>query len=264
MISILIPSRLQTRPDRADDLWLNRALQSVASQTAARKEPVEVVVGLDDGIPAPDIREWKRLVLRFTNAAADRKRNQASAINAAAAAATGDIIAILEDDDAWRPLFLETAVATLDGFDFVSSSQIVVEANLLPREPMYYATPSGWVMRRTLWNEIGGFNEDIRFHVDMEWLGRLNQAGKKRAHLVESGFPLDLPFLRAHRKWLAHLAENPINPVTLVQHRETVPLVARALSPNSGTDRIRRNADAERISKQEQVALVRRFGTKPW
>ncbi len=251
-------------PDRPDKLWLDRALRSIVSQTLAKQESVEVVVGLDYGVDAPTIKKPRRIALRFANADPSSRPGQAAAINAAAAAANGDIFAILEDDDAWRPLFLETAVATLADFDFVSSSQMIVEADLMPREPMYFATPSGWVMRRELWDEIGGFNEDIRFHVDMEWLGRLNQARKRRAHLIESGFPLDLEFLREHRKWLAHIVERPDNAVTLVQHRDQVPLIARALSPNSGTDRIRRNPEAEEQSKKERAFFRRRFGTIPW
>lgn len=251
-------------PDCGNRLWLDRALASIGTQTIAGKRPFEVVVGLDHGVTAPKLEPPRSVALRFVNASADRRRGQAAAINTAAKEARGDLFAILEDDDAWRPLFLKTAVATLVEFDFVSSSQMLLDRNGLPSELMYFPTPSGWVMRRELWDEIGGFDEAIRFHVDMDWIGRLNQAGKRRAHLVEAGFPIDRDFLQKHRKWLAHLAAGQPNPVTLVQHGEPAPLVVRSANPGSGTSRIRNDPDATRQSKKEMAAFRKRFGTIPW
>jgi len=264
LISVLIPSRLAENPTRAGEIWLQRALRSIGEQKILSKQKVEIVVGLDHGIDIPAIGKPAGLKIRFVNVARDRMRGQAAAINAAGAAATGEFIAILEDDDAWHPAFLETAVSALSQCDFVSSSQMLVDQHGIPREPMYFPTPSGWLMRRALWREMGGFDETIRYHVDMEWLGRLNQAGKRRVHLVERGFPIDRAFLKQHRKWLAHLAEGQPLPVTLKQHRMMVPLVVRTMSPNSGTEQIRSNSDAARQSKQEIEAFRKRFGTIPW
>jgi glycosyltransferase involved in cell wall biosynthesis len=259
-----MPTRLGEMPERPGMLWLQRALGSVGRQSLVGKEAIEVVIGLDRDTPPPAIAAPKGLTLRFANAAPDGTPGQASAINAAAEAATGDLIAILEDDDAWHPVFLATAAKTLKSFDFVSSSQMLVDETGTPREPMYFPTPSGWLMRRDLWRSMGGFDETIRFHVDMEWLGRLNQTGKRRAHLVERGFPLDMDFLREHRKWLAHIAAGQPLPVTLVQHAQAIPLVVRTLSPGSGTNRIRRDPDAARQSQSELDGFRKRFGVIPW
>ncbi len=264
MISVLIPSRLVENPDRPGELWLDRALRSIGGQTILSRQKIEIVVGLDHDVEAPAVTAPPGLKLRYVNVAPDRRPGQAAAINAAGAAASGQLIAILEDDDSWHPAFLETAAKALESCDFVSSSQMLVDRHGTPREPMYYPTPSGWLMRRKLWRAMGGFDEKIRYHVDMEWLGRLNQAGKRRVHLVERGFPIDMAFLKQHRKWLAHLAEGQPLPVRLKQHGAAVPLVVRTLSPNSGTNQIRSNSDAARQSQREMDGFRKRFGTIPW
>ena len=264
MISVLIPSRLVENPNRPGELWLERALRSIGAQTILSRQKVEIVVGLDHDVDAPAVKSPPALKLRFVNVEKNRRPGQASAINAAGAAATGQLIAILEDDDSWHQAFLMTAARALGNCDFVSSSQMLVDEHGTPREPMYFPTPSGWLMRRELWREMGGFDESIRYHVDMEWLGRLNEAGKRRVHLVERGFPLDMAFLKEHKKWLAHLAQGQPLPVKLQQHAAPVPLVVRTLSPNSGTNQIRSNPDAKGQSKREMDALRKRFGTTPW
>lgn len=264
MISVLIPSRLTENPHRPGELWLERALRSIGEQTILSRQKVEIVVGLDHDAEVPMVKAPPGLKLRFANVAANHRPGQASAINAAGAVAAGQLIAILEDDDSWHPAFLTTAAKALEGCDFVSSSQMLVDEHGTPREPMYFPTPSGWLMRRELWQEMGGFDESIRFHVDMEWLGRLNETGKRRVHLVERGFPIDMAFLKQHKKWLAHIAEGQPLPVTLKQHGMAVPLVVRTLSPNSGTNQIRSNSDAKGQSKHEISALRKRFGTIPW
>lgn len=262
MISILIPSRLASRPQGG--LWLERALRSIGQQLFLRRQPVEIVVGLDRGVAPPPVSAPKNVPLRFANVGPDQNPGQAAAINAAACAATGSTIAILEDDDAWHRKFLGTAAAALKDFDFVSSSQLLVNIDGMPIEPMYFPTPSGWVMQRTVWERVGGFNEDMRFHVDMDWLGRLNAAGIRRGHLVEAGFPLNPAFLAKHRKWLAHVAAREPNPPTLVQHSETVPLVVRTTNPVGGTGRIRKESVAGMQSRRELAMIRKRFGGIPW
>jgi GT2 family glycosyltransferase len=264
-ISIVVPSRLQTQPDSGGALWIDRALASVAAQTVLKKTRIEILVGLDAGVESANVGPpHLKSCMHFINAPAGSKPGQASAVNAAANLARGEFLAILEDDDAWQPMFLELARKALKESDFVSSSQMLVDQKGFPREVMYFPTPSGWLMRRTVWQEIGGFDERLHFHVDVEWIGRLNKSGRNRTHLVESGFPLDRPFLEKHRRWLAHLAKGQPNPVRLIQHRMPVPLVIRTLNETGGTGRIRRNKDAAERSKKEMAAIRRRFGELPW
>ncbi|MEX2201787.1 MAG: hypothetical protein WD711_10365 [Dongiaceae bacterium] len=264
-LSIVVPSRLQVQPERNGSLWLSRALGTIARQTAFKKLSIEILVGLDTGVAPPALPPSPALdCVRFVNAPAGRKPSQAAAINTAATAARGTTLAVLEDDDAWKQTFLQTALAALADCDFVSSSQMLVDRHGLPLEVMYFPTPSGWVMPRALWQEIGGFNERMVYHVDVEWIGRLNKSGKRRAHLVESGFPLDDAFLKQHRRWLAHLAKGQPHPVKLVQHRWPTPLVVRTQNEAGGTGQIRRSPDAAERSKREMAALRKRFGEIPW
>ncbi|MEX0807144.1 MAG: glycosyltransferase [Dongiaceae bacterium] len=264
-ISVIVPSRLQARPGHRGALWLERALETIAHQTYLKKSSIEVLIALDAGVAAPTLPSSAiSKHVRFVNASSDGKTGQAAAVNAAIAAIAGETIAMLEDDDAWKPTFLQTAVEVLTECDFVSSSQMLVDQDGLPLEVMYFPTPSGWVMRRSLWEEIGGFNEKLQFHIDVEWIGRLNESRKRRVHLVESGFPLDRPFLEEHRRWLAHLAKGRKDPVRLFQHRSPVPLVIRTLNESGGTGRIRRKKEAGERSKKEMATLRRRFGETPW
>ena len=118
-----------------------------------------------------------------------REQGQAAAINAAMAEARGDYLAILEDDDCWRPNFIEHGLRAIGEYDFVSSNQLEVPPGGDAGRINDFPTPSGWFMRRDLWREIGGMDISYRYHLDNDWLGRLSDAGKRRLHLVEAAAP---------------------------------------------------------------------------
>jgi glycosyltransferase involved in cell wall biosynthesis len=89
-ISVIIPSRLE-------GAFLENAIRSIRSQ--------ETVVGIDHGSTPPELRS-----VEFIES---KGNNQAAALNAAVAHATGDFIAFLEDDDEWRPAFVKTALFSI-------------------------------------------------------------------------------------------------------------------------------------------------------
>lgn len=249
-LSIIIPSRLAADPsDRAGErLFLDRALAGARGQSlfAGRQAP-EIVVGLDPGVVAPD-----RAGVRFIHAAAP---GQAQCVNAAVAAATGEVIAILEDDDWWEPGWLAVAVAYLPRFDLVTGNQLAVD---LSGEPLYifdFPTPSSWVMRKALWLELGGMDETFRFHVDTEFLGKVNAAGKKRAHIVESGAAE-----RQNLEWLERVGQRS-RIFTSVSPR---PLVNRTINPAGGLWLAQSDESAKRISQREHDIMRQRYGKTPW
>jgi glycosyltransferase involved in cell wall biosynthesis len=242
-ISVVIPSRLQFLPGQAV-LYLDRALRSVRSQERPEQARLEIVVGLDPGSIAP-VRDG----VRFVHATS---RSQAAAVNAAAAAASGDFLAFLEDDDIWSPRRLPYGLGMTDAYDLITSNQTEVdeEGNFVRIND--FATPSGWLLRKSTWDRLGAFDEALRFHVDTDFLGRANAAGIRRAHLVERDAPA--------RSWIEKIRVHS----DIARTNEPQPLVIRTVNPQGGMSRIARDPEAERISIEEHARFVAKYGAIPW
>jgi hypothetical protein len=245
-VSVIIASRLQCRPEAgADCLWLDRAIRSVRRQTASGGVELEVVVGLDPTAVLP-----ARLAGGAVAAPADRP-GQAAALNAAVAAATGEILAFLEDDDYWEAKRLEYGLNWLGRADLVTCNQREVNEDGGFVALNDYPTPSGWLMPRVTWEAVGPFAEDFTF-VDSEWLGRVNTTRLRRVHLVEAGNP-DRPGLRS----VAKSSE-------LASTGERDPLVLRTANPR-GVVGTAHSEEVARLRHEGDVKrLVERFGEIPW
>jgi hypothetical protein len=115
-----------------------------------------------------------------------------------------------------------------------------------------FATPSGWLLRRKTWDMLGPFDETIRFHVDTEFLGRVNAAGLRRIHLVEE--------CATRRPWLDQVARFSL----IMKTNRAAPLVTRTINSGGGMCLIARDSEAEAQSQQEHERIFRRFGTIPW
>jgi hypothetical protein len=185
-ISILIPSRLGQR--ESGDLLIDSALASIRSQTIANRAIFQIVIGIDLGATIPS-RLRTDPALQFAEGA----KSQAAALNAAAKQITGDIVAILEDDDQWHPQFLECALSFLENADFVSSTQLEIALDRHVIGINDYPTPSGWVMRRETWDSVGAFDAKFRWCLDSDWLERLTEKNiqgytwSKRPHRSKRG-----------------------------------------------------------------------------
>ena len=191
-LSVIVVTR--DRPQLLAD-----ALASVALQ---RPSPLEVRIGDDGGGAAAvvagsvDLLEVTLLPLACGQAAATR--------NAAASGARGDVLAFLDDDDLWREGHLAgLAEAFVDpevGFAWRDSE--VVREHVHPdgrREPLErrtlardwhdalmrsngYLPPSAWGVRRTLFEQLGGF--DTTFHYSEDWDFALRAAAASRVRRV--------------------------------------------------------------------------------
>jgi glycosyltransferase involved in cell wall biosynthesis len=271
-ISVIVPSRLAVNPvSEHGNLFLDRALMTIRRQSVYAAHDVQLIVGLDADGPEPPGR--------FTDVTFVRSdgKGQAKAVNAAAAVATGDVLAFLEDDDYWYPRKLElqlphlerlyswtqdkegslrrsTEVESSIGRDLVScnSREIDEYANFV--RVNNFPTPSGWIMKRGLWEKIGGFDESFRWHVDTEWLGRANAAGATRLHLINEG-NLD------ERKWLPNIAQYS-GVVALSDEPE--PLVGRLVNPAGGMATIARDPVAQAESRREHERFLQKWGEVPW
>ncbi len=270
-LSVIVPSRLQknpgARPD-AGDLYLDRSLMSVVRNARDANLELEILVGLDAGTPDLPLRYRKCLAVspeltgnkcqleahheamehlhpeeswpvegwRPSRLAVARSSGtgQSQAVNAAAKLITGDYVAMIEDDDVHRPDKLAVQLQVLSqGYKFVSTTQREVGVDGAFLRTNAFACPSTWLMPRETWEAVGPFDETLRWHVDTEWLGRLNQVcaerGWKRAHVLHEGAEAD-------GSWVANVGQFS----DLLRVDEvTDPLVDRTVNPGGGMSAIR-------------------------
>lgn len=261
-ISVVIPSRLQGEKDDPAAPWfIERAIACVLGQSVFQRGFLpEILVGVDPGMAgygAPRVGKRARLC----EAAVPL---QAAALNAACARISGDFVAFLEDDDMWEPRYLERTLAALQHADFVSSTQLERSVDGVVVKIVDYATPCTWVMPRATFDRIGQFDESYRWHLDSEWIGRLNESGLKRIHFVEATAPIDLGQIRATRVRLAQIIECAGDAVAFLRHESPWPLVMRTVHPGSGMAQIQASDAKQAQSEAECRRLVERFGNVPW
>lgn len=259
LLSILIPSR--SRPRQTE--FLERCLASIAAQEGHPFD-IQIVLGLDPDIEPPRITlpELDRAI-QWVNAS---QASQAAALNVCAAQVSGDYVAILEDDDTWEPPRLALSAPFLNEFDFLSSTQLERDDTGTVIRINDFATPSGWLMTREVFEQTGLFNEHFRLHLDNEWLGRLRRLRRgnvKRAHLVESTAPVNQLITQQVRPWL-FMVTHFSGGAQLVRHALSVPLINRAVHDTSGMSRIARDPAMAQRSEDEYAELRARFGHIPW
>jgi len=175
-ISVVIPTR--DRP-----ALLARAVASVQAQTHA---PLEILV-VDDGASsvAPARASGARVL------ANPRTPGPSGARNAGAAAASGDLLAFLDDDDEWLPSYLATAAAEIaaarldvlctdllyrydDGSERPGkpAAARLVADDFLTHNPGLIG--SNLIIRRALYTAVDGFDESLAAAEDMDFGLRLS------------------------------------------------------------------------------------------
>lgn len=259
-VSVIIPSRLDpVHMENPQELWLDRAIESIRAQKIPFQ--VKIFIGLDRGVEPP--KRLTELAPNVTFAVAGSV-GQAAAINAAAAKANGDYLAILEDDDRWQPRFLEHALKAIEKCEFVSSNQLELPPDDVVGHINDFATPSGWFMRRSLWLEVGEMDASYRYHLDNDWLGRLSDQGNRRVHLVEASAATNLDELERNRPFLHSFANAKPGYNFVVRHAENSPLVLRTANPFGGMSMIKASPEARARSEEEQERLRQKFGRFPY
>jgi len=181
-VTVIVTTR--DRPELLAD-----ALRSVAAQSPP---PLEVRIADDGELPVADllpVLPLLELTLLHVHAG-----QPGAARNAAAAGARGDVLAFLDDDDRWRADHL----AGLSGafadpaVDFAWRDCEVIRERIdadgarvaLARVELArgwddalmrtndYLPPSGWAVRRSLFERLGGFDESFRFSEDWDFVLR--------------------------------------------------------------------------------------------
>ncbi len=244
MISVLIASRLEEK--EPGKLFVERAIETVRAQGM----DCQIIVGLDPGKTAKLDAEIVQ----------GPRANLSAVLNAAAEHIKGDYVAFLEDDDEWLVNHLAASLAVLDQFDFVSGNQLVVDEAGTVLYVNDFPTPNTWVMKRAVWNAVGGFSEEYAVHQDHDWLGRLNSAKASRAHLVEATAPTNFEVAETIRPWIA----NVMRPGTkIARHTSPLPLVRRLQRDASWLGQIR-SGSALAVSEDCTKRIVEKHGWFPW
>lgn len=265
-IAVITPSRLKlsTLADETDSglYFLEHAVRSAQAQQLDRPVELRFFVGVDPGTEIP-ARLAEQPNLTFVHS--DRKA-QVAALNAALLAVdeSWDLVGFLEDDDAWLPHYLSVAIRALEQFDFVSSTQLEVDEAGEAVRINDFPTPSGWLMRRSTFDQVGEISMWSKWHYDNEWLGRLAETGLRRAHLVEATAPATLQDAAQVRPWLANVLRFGGPNSHLLRHGSVLPLVRRLVHPGSGTSQVGGGAVAKQESEAEYRGLAERFGRIPW
>ncbi|NBB79002.1 MAG: glycosyltransferase [Verrucomicrobia bacterium] len=193
MISICIPAYNAAQ-------FLSKTLGTIQAQTFSEWELIVVEDGSDDGT--------RLLVEKFAQMVSQSVRyfrhaeNQGltATRNTGIAAAEREWIAILDADDLWEPEHLARCVETLSERDcslihggsvlFDSDSGCVLEerapsAAALGDSPVsvftqdYIIQPSSVVLRKSLWEQVGGFNTGFQHVEDLEMWLRCLRAGAR-------------------------------------------------------------------------------------
>ena len=229
-ISVVIPTREHVNPATGRP-YFERAVASAEAQVGDFQ--VNATVGVDRS-PAPI--------------------GQAKIVNEVVARCDGDFLAFLEDDDTWDPNKLSVQLPLLEHFDLVTCNQREVNERGAFLSYSYYPTPSGWLMRRSTWDLVGGLDERLRFHVDTDWLGRANQVGLRRVHIVQATADTKIG------NWTTNMTASSIVVGPLPE-----PLVTRTIRDGSITGRIKRDREFRIRSDLDYQTIRRRFGgSLPW
>jgi glycosyltransferase involved in cell wall biosynthesis len=192
LVSVVVPT--YNRHDR-----LKRAIESVADQTY---QPIEVLV-VDDcsDVPVEDHLndDYDRTFARFEILRHDENRGGSAARNTGMEAASGEYIALLDDDDRWRPPKIEWQVEGFREADVgvvVTGSKVVDEHGnaIFTYEPEMVSGTSPLTKQLLCRNVVGScsavmvdsdvldavgtFDERFPSWQDLEWYIRLSRHTK--------------------------------------------------------------------------------------
>lgn len=255
-LTVIIPSRKQKKQIS----FIKKAIESVQKQTIAHQFAITFLIGVDkDCALEPVISDTLGVSCIESDGV-----SQAKALNAALRNVHEGFVAFLEDDDQWMPDYLNFAIRAIELCDFVSSTQAEFDENDELIRVNDFSTPSGWFMPLTTLKKVGEFNENYKFHLDNEWLGRLFELKLKRIHLVESTAPVLKKNAQQVRPWLLNVLNFSGGFCSLERHESPYPLVRRFVHSHSGMAQIATKTEYSEISRKEYENLINRFGAIPW
>lgn len=198
LISICIPAYNAER-------FLPAALESVRAQSFSNWELIVTEDGSRDGTEAIVADFAKKVPQSVKYQRHEQNRGLPATRNTGIAAARGEWIALLDADDVWTTAHLETAVDLMPRttaelihsgsvlFDSDTGREIEVRApspKVVADFPSslfnghYVIQPSSVILRRGLWEDVGGFDPTFRYVEDREMWLRCARTG---AHFLYTG-----------------------------------------------------------------------------
>ena len=237
VISVIIPTRNRLG-------IVERALRSVARQTFDDYEVIVVDDGSSDGTPAylESVRSPRCRILRN-----EVCRGVSAARNRGVAAASGELITFLDDDDALRPnalACLHQRFTSSPQLDFLWGGRLIHEMDAMGRSigtreddwtrvpktlsgsvflgmVLKFATNSAFTIRRSTFEALGGFDEQLSVSEDRDLFITLARDGfvgavipqtiidvhelvvsLSRSTSLRSGANIDLRVIEKHRDYL--------------------------------------------------------------
>lgn len=214
-VSVIVPTRNRLPQ-------LQRAIAGVERQTFGSYEVIVVDDGSTDSTP-----EWLsahgggvRLVTATVASGAGAARNRG------VQHARGELVAFLDDDDVWQPNYLEQQVRHLDANPGASLSwaghwevdpngrtalpdttSLMSYNSVLVRmlAESFIHTMSVVVCRRSLFTEVGPFDERLSVVQDLDWYARLLGSGRSFVHLPQMLVARSVPggLVTRYRQWAA-------------------------------------------------------------
>ncbi len=186
LVSVIIPAYNGER-------FLGEALASVHAQDYAGE--LELIVVDDGSTDGTATLARSTPGVRYLH---QPNRGNASARNHGVAAARGDLIAFLDQDDLWLPRKTRVQVDWLAAhpeLDFVSChTSLRFEPGADPDPPAYRGlprsnfpsyVPSGLLARRSAFARLGPFNEALAYGSDTDWFFRAADARIPSAMIPE-------------------------------------------------------------------------------
>ena len=137
-------------------------------------------------------------------------RGLCGARNAGIRAAKGDYVAFLDSDDQWMPHKISRQMEYMLENGFEASATIGPEGSIPPEGPLDFADccfygpgfGSTGVVKKSLFDEVGMFDEELRSVEDREMMLRIARTGRRIGLLYE-----DLAIIRKHPDNMSNSAE---------------------------------------------------------
>jgi glycosyltransferase involved in cell wall biosynthesis len=189
-------------------MFIEEALRSVLAQTL----PTSEIIVVDDGSTDQGLAIVEELALEYPITVL-RKQNsgQSAARNFGIAHASGDLIALLDQDDAWYPDHLKRLIApfleprtTELGWVYSNLDEVDVRGNVIVRSFLstlrtqhpksdlgacvgqnMYILPSASLISAQAFRSVGEFDERLSGYEDDDLFLRLFQAGYDNVYLAE-------------------------------------------------------------------------------
>lgn len=173
-------------PCHNDAPYVAAAIQSVLDQTL----PVVELIVVDDGSTDDSAKIVGGIQDPRVKLISQQNRGISGARNAGLREATGNLIAFLDADDLWTSKSLEARAASLAGAPHAGVAIGLTEQFLSPDLSADLAArlhcPQGasaarfagaMLVRRSVLDAVGGFDERLRIGEMMDWCSRLEAAG---------------------------------------------------------------------------------------